>query len=122
MAVLLDKSEMGCKQVEWLDFVRNEQFQCKRKPKPYYNCLLPFTVVLNGLATIVATQSWQLGAVSANSDIRCYFSIAILVVIAIVTVVVLVFFWFFSKMRFLPFLGSANSRFEFSKLQKIRIS
>ena len=28
---------------------------------------LPFTVVLNGLATIVATQSLQLGTVSANS-------------------------------------------------------
>ena len=32
----------------------------------------PFTVVVNGLATIVATQSLQLGTVSANSAIRSY--------------------------------------------------
>ena len=30
---------------------------------------LPFTVVVNGLATIVATQSLQLGTVSANSAV-----------------------------------------------------
>ena len=59
---------------------------------------LPFSVVVNGLATIVATQSLQLGTVSANSTIRCCFSIAILVVITIATIVVLIFFWFSSKM------------------------
>ena len=49
---------------------------------------LPFTVVVNGLATIVATQSLQLGTVSANSTIRCCFSITILVVVAVATIVV----------------------------------
>ena len=58
----------------------------------------PFTVVVNGLATIVATQSLQIGAVSANSAIRCYFSIAILVVFTIATIVVLIFFWFSFQM------------------------
>ena len=59
---------------------------------------LPFTVFENGLATIVATQSLQIGAVSANSAFRCCFSIAILVVITIATIVVLIFFRFSSKM------------------------
>ena len=59
---------------------------------------LPFTVAVNGLATIVATQSLQLGTVSARSAIRCCFSIAILLVITIATIVVLIFFWFSSKM------------------------
>ena len=59
---------------------------------------LPFTVVVNGLATIVPTQSLQLGAVSANSAFRCCFCIAILVVITVATIVVLIFFWFSSKM------------------------
>ena len=58
---------------------------------------LPFTVVLNSLATVVATQSLQLGTISANSAIRCCFSIAILVVITVATFVVLIFFWFSSK-------------------------
>ena len=58
----------------------------------------PFTVVVYGLATIVATKSMQLGTVSANSAIRCCFSIATLVVITIATIVVQIFFWFSSKM------------------------
>ena len=59
---------------------------------------LPFTIVVNGLATIVATQSLQLGTVSANSAIRCCFSITILVVVAVVTIVVVFLFWISSKM------------------------
>ena len=83
----------------------------------------PFAVVVNGLATIVATQSLQLETVSANSAIRCCFSIAILVVITIATIVVLIFFWFSSKKwRFLPFLRSATSQFDFLKFQNTRIS
>ena len=58
---------------------------------------LPFTVFVNGIATIVATQSLQLRTVSANS---ASFSITILVVITIATIVVLIFFWFSSKMAF----------------------
>ena len=53
---------------------------------------------MNGLATIVAAQSLQLGTVSANSAIRCCFSIEILVVITITTIVVLIFSGFLPKM------------------------
>ena len=53
---------------------------------------LPFTVVVNGIAKIVATQSLQLGTVSANSAIRCCFSITILVVVAVDTSVVVFLF------------------------------
>ena len=53
---------------------------------------------MNGLATIVATQSLPLGAVSANSAIRCCFFIAILVVVAVATIVVVSSFWISSKM------------------------
>ena len=58
---------------------------------------LPFTVVVNGLATIVATQSLQLGTVSTNSAFRCCFSITFLVVVAVATIVVVFLFWIFSK-------------------------
>ena len=78
---------------------------------------LPFTVVVNGLATIVATQSLQLGTVSANSASRSCFSIAILVVITIATIVVVIFFCFSSKMAVF-----AVSQFEFLKFQNTRIS
>ena len=70
----------------------------------------PFTVVVNGLATIVATQSLQLGTVSANSAIRCCFSIAILVVITIATIFVLIFFWFSSKMA----VFAVSQKYDFS--------
>ena len=83
----------------------------------------PFTVVVNGLATIVATQSLQLGTVSANSVIRCCFSIAILVVITIATIVVLILFWFSSKM--VVFAVSQKCDFLvriFLKFQNTRIS
>ena len=83
---------------------------------------LPFTVDVNGLATILATQSLQLGTVCANSAIRCCCSIATLVVITIATIVVLIFFWFLSKWWFLPFLRSATSQFEFLKFQNTRTS
>ena len=53
---------------------------------------------MNGLATIVATQSLQVGAVSANSAIRCSFLLAILVVVVVATIVVVFLFWFSSKM------------------------
>ena len=58
----------------------------------------PFTVVRNGLATIVATQKLQLGAVSATSAIRRCFSSTILVVHFIATNVVVFFFDFLPKM------------------------
>ena len=83
---------------------------------------LPFTFDVNGLATIVATQSLQLRTVSANSAIRCCFSIAILVFITIATIVVLIFFGFLPKWRFLPFFRSATSQFEFLKFQNTRTS
>ena len=59
---------------------------------------------MNGLATIVATQSLQLGAVSANSAIRSILVvvfIAILAVVAVATIVVLFFIsGFFQNGRF----------------------
>ena len=58
---------------------------------------LPFTIVVNGLATIVATQSLQLGTVSTNSAIRCCFSITFLVVVAVATIFVVFLIWIFSK-------------------------
>ena len=77
---------------------------------------LPFTVAVNGLATIVATQSLQFGAVSANSAIRCCFSIAILVVVAVATIVVVSQFWFSSKMVVLTFPRNMTSSFEILKI------
>ena len=59
---------------------------------------LPFTVVVNGLATIVATQSLQLGAVSANSAFSSILIFDFFVVIFVETIVALIFFWFSSKM------------------------
>ena len=59
---------------------------------------LPFTVVVNGLATVVATQSLQLGAVSANSFFSSILIFDFFVVIFVATIVVLIFFWFSSKM------------------------
>ena len=56
---------------------------------------LPFTVVVNGLETIVATQSLQLGTVFANSD---FLGFDLFVVIFVATILILIFFWFFSKM------------------------
>ena len=56
---------------------------------------------MNGFATIVATQSLQLGAVSVNSDIRSILAvifIATIVVVAVATVVVVFLFWISSKM------------------------
>ena len=62
----------------------------------------PFTVGVNGFVTIVATQSLQLGAVSANN--LSYF--LFIVVVSIATLVVVVFlFWFTSK----------NGRFDVSR-------
>ena len=81
----------------------------------------PFTVVVNGLATIVAAQSLQLGTVSANSAVFFDSDIYFLVVIFVATIVVLNFSGF-PKWRFLPFLGSATSQFEFLKFQNARIS
>ena len=68
--------------------------------------------VVNGLATIVATQSLQLGTVSADSAIRCCFSITILVVIAIATIVDLLFCGFLPKWPILTFLRNMKSYFE----------
>ena len=59
---------------------------------------LPFTVVVNGLATIVATQSLQLGTVSANSAFSSILIFDFFVVIFVATIVVLIFSWFSSKM------------------------
>ena len=59
---------------------------------------LPFTVVVNGLATIVATQSLQLGAVSTTSAFSSILIFDCFVVIFVATIVVLIFFWFSSKM------------------------
>ena len=53
---------------------------------------LPFTVVVNGLATILATRSLQLGAVSANTLSYFYFSLFA------TYLVVLFLFWISSKM------------------------
>ena len=55
-------------------------------------------VVVNGLGTIVATQSFQLVAVSANSAFSSILIFNFSVVIFIATIVVLIFFWFSSKM------------------------
>ena len=85
-------------------------------------CLPPFTIVRNGLATIVATQKLQLGTVSAIPAICCCFSITISVVIAIATNVVVFFFSFFTKWPFLTFLRNMTSYFEFLKFQNTRIS
>ena len=58
----------------------------------------PFTVSVNGFVTIVATQSLQLGAVSANTLSYFYFIFPFPVVVSLVTIVVVVFlFWFISK-------------------------
>ena len=53
---------------------------------------------MNGLATIVATQSLQLEAVSANSAFLCCFFITILNVVAVATIVVVSQFWISYKM------------------------
>ena len=79
---------------------------------------VPFTVVVNGLATIVATQSLKLGTVSANSAIRCCFSIAIRVVITMATVVVLIFFWFYSKMAVFAVSQKCEFSARISKISK----
>ena len=59
---------------------------------------LPFNVVVNGLATIVVTQSLQLGAVSANSAFSSILIFYFLVVIFVATIFVLILHWFSSKM------------------------
>ena len=53
---------------------------------------------MNGFASIVATQSLKLGAVSANSAIRCCSCIAIFVVVVVASIVVVSQFWISSKM------------------------
>ena len=58
----------------------------------------PFTVVVNGLATIVATQSLPLRAVSANSAFSPILIFYFFVVIFVATIVVLIFYWFSFKM------------------------
>ena len=82
----------------------------------------PFTVVRNGLATIVATQNLQLGAVSATSAICCCLSITISVVIAIATIVVVFFSGFLSKMAVSDISQKYDvilRIFKFSKYQNI---
>ena len=54
--------------------------------------VLHFTVVVNGLATILATQSLQLGAASANSAFSSILIVDFLVVIFVAIIVVLIFF------------------------------
>ena len=83
---------------------------------------LPFTFDVNGLATIVATQSLQLGTISADSAIRCCFSIAILVVITIATFVVLIFFWFSSKMAVFAVSQKCDFSVRIFKIQNTRTS
>ena len=84
---------------------------------------LPFTVVVNGLATFVATQSLQFGTVSANSavffDSDILFSRSYLCRNYCCSDF---FLFFFPKWRFLLFLGSETSQFEFLKFQNIRTS
>ena len=77
---------------------------------------------MNDLATIVATQSLQLGAVSANSAFSSILIFYFSIVIFVATIVVLIFSGFSSKMAVFPFLGSAVSQFEFLKFQNTRIS
>ena len=59
---------------------------------------LPFTVVVIGFATIVATQLLELRAVSANSAFSSILIFYFLVVILVATIIVLIFHWFSSKM------------------------
>ena len=61
---------------------------------------LPFTPVVNGLAAIVATQSLQFGAVSANSAVRSILVVDFhhdIVVVAVATIAVVPQFWTSSK-------------------------
>ena len=83
---------------------------------------LPFTVVVNGLATIVATHSLQLGAVSANSAFSSILIFNFFVVIFVATIVVLIFFWFSSKMAVFAFSQKGDFPiriFKTSKYQNI---
>ena len=83
---------------------------------------LPFTVVVNGLATVAATQSLQLGTVSANSALFSILIFDFFVVIFIATIVVLIFFWFSSKMAVFGISQKCHFSvriFKISKYQKI---
>ena len=74
---------------------------------------------MNGLATIVATQSLQLGAVSANSGVRSILVVVfstIIVVIAVATIVVLFYFAFLPKWPILTFLRNMTSSFEILRI------
>ena len=82
--------------------------------------LLPFTVVVNGLATIVAAQSLQLGAVSANSAFSSILIFDFFLIILVATIVVLIFFWFFSKMA--VFGVSQKCDFSVRIFKKFKIS
>ena len=61
----------------------------------------PFTVGVNGLVTIVATQSLKLGAVFANTLLSFLLSVVVslgtIVVVVATLVVVVLYFWFSSK-------------------------
>ena len=83
---------------------------------------LPFTVVVNDLATIVATQSLQLEAVSANSAFSLILIFDFFVVIFFATIVVLIFFWFSSKMAVFGVSQKCDFSvriFKYPKYQKI---
>ena len=45
---------------------------------------------MNGLATIVATQSLQLGAVSVNSAVRSILVVVFIVIIVVIAVAIIV--------------------------------
>ena len=83
---------------------------------------LPLNVVVNGLATIVATQSLQLGTVSANSDFSSILIFDFFVVIFVATIVVLIPFWISSKMAVFAVSQKCDFSvriFEISKYQNI---
>ena len=69
---------------------------------------------MNGLATIVAAQSLQLGMVSANSSV--FVDSDFLVVMFVATIVVLIFSGFLPKWPILTFLRNMTSYFEILKI------
>ena len=79
---------------------------------------------MNGLATIVATQSLQLGAVSVNSAIRSILVVVFIatnVVVFATSIVFLFLLWISFKVVFLTFLGNVTSQLEFLKFKNFRI-
>ena len=77
---------------------------------------LPFTVVVNGLATIVATQLLQLGAVSANtlSYLRLFSQLSLLLPLQLL--LLRLNSEFLPKWPFLTFLRNMTSSLEILKI------